>query len=294
MSSGLISALYVQAGAINAFEQAISVTSANVANASTPGYATQTQTLQSMAQDLATGLPGGVTAGPVISSRNEYAQQNVYNQQTDLGAATQSTDSLTNLQSLLSVTGNGGISTALGTLYQSFSAWAQTPNDETARQAVLTAAGGVSSAINQAASGLASAATTAQSQMQQTVSQVNTLLGQLQKLNVASAADNGKDVGVDAQIYSAVQNLSQYVPVTATKQSDGTYTVMLAGQIPLVIGDHQYPLTTKMYVPADATVSRPPYWSLLPTCVSYVAAIHASASAASSRRECLRRSFSAR
>lgn len=258
MSSGLISALYVQAGAINAFQQAISVTAANVANASTPGYASQTQTLLSAAEDLATGLPGGVIAGPVVSSRNEYAQQNVFNKQTALGEAQQNADSLTNLQSLFSVTGKGGISPALGSLYQSFSAWAQTPTDGTARQAVLTAAGNLATAINQTASGLASAATTAQSQMQQTVGQVNALLGQLQKLNTAGAADNGKDVGVDAQVYGVVQDLSQYVPVTATKQSDGTYTVMLAGQIPLVMGDHQFPLTTKMYVPANATNTNSP------------------------------------
>ena len=67
---GLISSLYVQAGAINAFEQAIGVTQANVANASTPGYASQTQSLVALPEDLSQGSPGGVQAGDVISSRD--------------------------------------------------------------------------------------------------------------------------------------------------------------------------------------------------------------------------------
>ena len=64
----LISSLYVQAGAINAFEQAIAVTSANVSNASTAGYASQTQTLEAMPEDISHGAIGGVAAGPVVSS----------------------------------------------------------------------------------------------------------------------------------------------------------------------------------------------------------------------------------
>ena len=63
---GLISSLYVQAGAINAFEQAIAVTSANVSNASTPGYASQTQTLVAVPEDIGQGATGGVEAGPVV------------------------------------------------------------------------------------------------------------------------------------------------------------------------------------------------------------------------------------
>ncbi|MGO9232105.1 MAG: flagellar hook-associated protein FlgK [Bryobacteraceae bacterium] len=251
--AGITSSLCVQAGAINAFQQAIAVTSANVANASTPNYACQTQTLLAMPEDISQGLTGGVIAGEVISSRNQYAEQAVSNQQTALGGATQDVNSLTNLQSLFNVTGTSGISTALSSLYQSFSAWGQTPDDGTARQAVLTAAGNLATAFNQTASGLASAATTAQTQLQQTVGQVNTLLGQLQQLNTEAMADGANDAGIDAQIATVVQNLSQYVPVTASQQPNGSCTVLLAGQIPLVMGNQQFPLSFDMYQPATAT-----------------------------------------
>ena len=256
--SGIVSSLYVQAGALNAFGQAISVIQANVANASTPGYASQTQTLYALPEDVALGYPGGVMAGEVVSSRNQYAEQSVRDQQTALGGSTQNVNSLTNLQSLFDVTGTSGISTALSSLYQSFSAWAQTPSDSNARQTVLTAASNVATAFQQTASGLTSLAVNANQQLQQTVSQVNTLVGQIQQLNTLAAGSNGNDAGLDAELNAAIENLSQYVPVTATKQPDGTYTVMLNGQTPLVSGTQQYDLTFSLYEPDNPTYQNAP------------------------------------
>ena len=254
----ITSSLLTQAAAIDAFEQAISVTSSNVANASTPGYASQTQSLEAMPEDIGEGFPGGVKAGEVISSRDHYADQAVNNQQTALGGSSQSVDSLTNLQSLFDVTGASGISTALSGLYQSFSAWGQTPSDGTARQAVLSAAGNLASAFQETASGLTSLAVTTNQQLQQTVTQVNTLVGQLQQLNKLAMGSNGNNSGLDAQINAAIRNLSQYVPVTATEQADGTYTVMLAGQVPLLVGGQQYSLSFDLYQPDDSTIQNAP------------------------------------
>jgi flagellar hook-associated protein 1 FlgK len=195
----------------------------------------------------------------VISSRDQYAEQAVRAQQTALGGSTQSVDSLTNLQTLFDVTGTGGISTALSGLYQSFSAWGQTPTDGTAQQAVLTAAGNLATAFQTAASGLTSAATTTNQQLLQTVTQVNTLVGQLQQLNSQAMGSNGKDSGLDAQMNAAIENLSQYIPVSATEQSDGTYTVMLGGQTPLLIGGQQFSINFDLYQPANSTnLTAPP------------------------------------
>jgi len=254
----LLSSLLVQAGALNAFEQAIAVTQANVANASTPGYARQTQTLESLPEDISHGAPGGVKAGAVVSSRDQYAEQAVRNQQTALGGSTQNVNSLTSLQSLFDVTGTSGISTALSSLYQSFSAWGQTPSDGAARQAVLTAAGNLATAFQQTASGLTSAATTANQQLQQTVNQVNTLVGQLQQLNTLAVGSNGSDSGVDAEINSALENLSQYVPITATEQPNGSYMVLLGGQTPLLIGSQQFSLSLDLYQPDNPTYQNAP------------------------------------
>ena len=254
----LTSSLFVQAGAINAFDQAIGVIQANVANASTPGYASQTQSLLALPEDIGQGSPGGVKAGEVISSRDQYAEQAVRNQQTALGGSAQSVNSLTSLQTLFDVTGTSGISAALSSLYQSFSAWGQTPADSTARQNVLTAAGSLAKAFQTTASGLTAATTTANQQLQQTVDQVNTLVGQMRQLNTLALGGNGNDSGLDAEMNSAIENLSQYIPVSATEQPDGTYTVMLGGQTPLLIGGQQSSLSFDLYQPDNSANQNAP------------------------------------
>src|SRR5271155_3640509 len=65
------------ANTLKALENGFATVENNVANANTAGYATQTQTFQALPFDLSVGLPGGVSAGPVESSRNAYAEQAV-------------------------------------------------------------------------------------------------------------------------------------------------------------------------------------------------------------------------
>src|SRR5208283_4500391 len=144
----------VSAGALDAYNQSLDVIQNNVSNANTPGYAAQTQSLDAVSFNPSVGSYGGVQAGEVVSSRNEYAEQTLRQQTTLLGTATQNVMSLTSLQTVFAISGNTGISYALNNLLSSFSAWAQSPSDTTAQQSVLNNAGDLASAFQQAASTL--------------------------------------------------------------------------------------------------------------------------------------------
>src|ERR1700722_4650384 len=98
--ASLVASLTVTAGALNAFSQSLETIQNNIANAQTPGYASQTQTLEATTFDPSDGSLGGVTAGAIVSSRNEYDEQALRNQTVQLGAADQSVNSLTEMQSL--------------------------------------------------------------------------------------------------------------------------------------------------------------------------------------------------
>jgi hypothetical protein len=69
--ANLLSTLGMTASALDAFTQVLQVTQTNVANASTPGYAKQTQTLDALPFDASKDDIGGVKAGVVLSSRDE-------------------------------------------------------------------------------------------------------------------------------------------------------------------------------------------------------------------------------
>jgi flagellar hook-associated protein 1 len=263
--SNLISSLMSSAGALDAYSQVLDVTQNNVANASTPGYAKQTQYLEAMRFDPTLGFTGGVRAGQVQSSRNQYAEQAVRQQTTALGQAQQNVNSLTSLQSLFDVTGNSGISAALNNLTQSFSAWGQTPTSTVARQTVLQRASDVANAFQQTASGLAKAAQDTSQQLRNTVTEINNLAKTLAGFNKQILSGDHNDPGVDAQIHSTLEQLSQDVDFTATEQPDGSYTVLINGEKPLVIADRTYDLRETPVAPDPAAPNPqgPPHQSVL-------------------------------
>src|ERR1700722_12636623 len=244
--SSLIASLSVTAGALNAFSQSLETIQNNIANAQTPGYAAQTQPLQAMTFDPPNGALGGVSASTVQSSRNEYDETALRNQTILLGAANQNVSSLTELQSLFNISGAAGIATSLNTLYSGFSACAQSPNDASAQQNVITSASSLATAFQQTATGLSQFTQTTNQQLQQTVSSINQLAAQLQADNLQVQQGDSHDPALDGNIHSTLDQLSQYVNFTAAKQSDGTYTVLAGGQTPLVIGAQQYDLSFKL------------------------------------------------
>jgi flagellar hook-associated protein 1 FlgK len=255
--SSISSALHVASGTLIALDQALVVTENNVSNASTPGYVQQTQTFYSMPFSVESGADGGVRAGEVVSARDQYAEQAVWQQNTLLGQSTQDVSSLTSLQNNFDISGNSGIPLALNSLYQSFSAWGQSPTDTNARQTVLNQAEAVANAFQQTATGLASLTQNTQQQIQQTVSTVNQLVGQLQGYNSQILRGDRNDAGLDAQVYSTLEQLSKYIDISATKQADGSETITAAGQTPLLIGATQYQISYQLQQPTDPAPTYP-------------------------------------
>jgi flagellar hook-associated protein FlgK len=64
--SNLLASLRSTANALSVFERQLITSQNNVSNASTPGYARQSLTLQAKPFDPNGGIPGGVKAGPII------------------------------------------------------------------------------------------------------------------------------------------------------------------------------------------------------------------------------------
>jgi len=268
--SNLLSALFNSANALNAFDQVLEVTQNNVANASTPGYAKQTLPLEALPFNLSDGVTGGVTVGQVESSRDEYAEQAVRQQNTGLGQDQQSVTSLTALQSLFDISGNTGLPYALNQFYQAASAWGETPDSTPARQAVISGASDVAQAFQDTANSLLSLATNTESQIDDTVNQINQLVGQIATYNqtILNSGSAAHDAGIDAQVHSTLENLSQYVNFTATQQPDGTTTILLGGSTPLLIGANQYSISAQLYTPQNP----PPVNTSAPAQVQLLAA----------------------
>lgn len=261
----LLSSLTGTSSAMSALDQALVVTQNNVANSSTPGYASQTLDLDAMPFDPAAGLDGGVTAGDVQSSRNEFAEQAVDSAQSALGLATQQSTSLTAVQNALNLSATNGIPASLDNLYASFSAWSEDPESESAQQQVMTSAQQVVESFQTTVSGLQQVQQNTETQIGQTVNQINAYAQQLQTDNSQIASGDQNDASLDASIHNTLENLSQLVNFTYTVGSDGEVTVLAGGETPLVVNQQQYNLSDEIAAPASApdTPGVPPTATIL-------------------------------
>ena len=256
--SNLLASLVSSANTLEAYGRVLETTQNNVSNASTPGYAKQSIDLYALPFDPQGGATGGVRAGTLQSARNEYAEQAVRNQTTGLGYQQQLADSLTVLQTNFDITGNQGIPQALNSLLQSFSAWGASPDDPSARQTVLQRADALAQAFNQTANSVSSVSRDTERQVGDTVGQINQLVGQLKGYNQLALQGNKSDAGLSARVHSALEQLSSLADVQAVFIDDGSVSLTIGGQTPLLIGDQQYPISSSLYVPAD-----PPATNLL-------------------------------
>jgi flagellar hook-associated protein 1 FlgK len=137
----------------------------------------------------------------------------------------------------------------LNRLFQSFSAWAQSPNDSVARQAVVERGSDVAAAFNQTAASLVNLARQTEHGAAQTVQSINQIAARLQTLNALARRTSRTDSGLDAQIHASLEELSRYVGITVLEQEDGSVNVLMNGQVALVAGDQSYPVSCRLVQP---------------------------------------------
>ena len=239
----LFSVLHVASNALGAYQRAMNVTSANTANAATPGYAKQVVQFEAQPFDPQIAVGGGVTYGGTVDTRDQFAEENVRQRVSDQGKATQEASQYASLESVFPVDGQSGLSAALNSFFQAFSALTTTPNDPDLRQNALNGAQHTAQAFRTTIQQLDEVQTGVQQNLTEQVNAVNQLAQQIATINqqVEHNASAASDPGLSARMSQALERLSQYVDVTATNEDNGTVSVSV-GQATLVSGDKARPL----------------------------------------------------
>ncbi len=239
----LSTAIYNSASALEIYDKVFNVIENNVTNANTPGYASQDLSLEASA-----GAEGGLVAGPLVSSRSTFLDQTVRIQTEQLGNAQQTASDLTQIQALFDTTGQAGVPGALTSFFNSFSQLSVNPNDQSSRQNVITAAQGVAQQFNQNAIGIQQASSNVDNETSGAVASINNLAAQIASANqqYATTPNATQNPGLDAQLNSALDQLSQLVNYTAIKTSNGSYNVFVGGQTPLVLGAQSFAISTNL------------------------------------------------
>jgi flagellar hook-associated protein 1 len=234
--SNLLASLRSSTSALNAITEAVSVTQNNVSNAGSAGYAKQKVSLHARDFDLANGLAGGVSHATVQSARDQYAERAVRRQAGRTAQAETDTLSLTRLEQIFQLSGGDSIPSSLNRLFRAFSAWAAAPEDRAGKENVVAAGADLAASFRNTSQQLADLGNDNVNEIQAVVDRVNRLAGRIQEYNARIRTGSSADAGVDAGIHSTLDELSADVNVNVVPQEDGTYTLMLNGEHPLVIG----------------------------------------------------------
>jgi flagellar hook-associated protein 1 FlgK len=240
----------ISVSALNAFKNAIAVTSNNVANASTPGYSKESILLQEalpQANGSAT-VGSGVAVGGVTRAYNEAATNQLNTSQSTLGQLTSLQDYTSQIDDLLGTTG-GGLSTALTSYYSAWSDVANNPTSSASRQALLSQAQGVASSLQSTTTQLNALSTDVNTRITTDVTQINSLANSLSILNKQIVVTQGQSGGnapneLLDQRDQVVSQLSSLVGVTTTTSPDGALNVFVGKGQPLVLEGQVNSLTT--------------------------------------------------
>jgi flagellar hook-associated protein 1 FlgK len=240
----------ISISALQAFQNAINVTSNNVANASTPGYDRESVNLtEAIPQSNGAATVGaGVVVTGISRAYSQAAANQLNTSQSSLGQLNALQNYSNQIDNLFGTT-VGGLSTSLQSFYSAFSDVANNPTSTASRQALLGKAQAVAASFQNASSQLNSLNTDVNSRITADVQQINSIASAISTLNkqiVVGTAQDGNQPPNELldQRDQLVSNLSQLVGVSTTTDPDGALNVFVGNGQPLVLQGQTTALTT--------------------------------------------------
>jgi flagellar hook-associated protein 1 FlgK len=240
--SGLFSSLHGVSTALAAFSRALSAEQANVSNSSTPGFAAQRAVIHPIGYGFSSGA--GFDTVTVQSTGSQLADALVRASASQAAASDVESTQLGLLDQQFDITGTTGIPAALNGFSSAFADLSVTPNDPAVTANAVAAVDSVAAAFRTTAQSLAGIRDHVTKNIDEVVTEINGLAGQVAQLNAQIRNSGGEDAGAgagsDASRRTALEQLASDVGLTVTANADGTVNVLVGGSTPLVLGDRAY------------------------------------------------------
>jgi len=231
----LSSALSIAMSGLTANQAGLAIVSSNVANASTPGYVTETVNQS----EAATGGAGtGVTVSGITRALDSYVQTQLRTETSGGGYADQISSVLTQLQNVYGTPGGQGtLENAYGNLTTAVQALSSNSGAYSAQSAVVTAAQNMAQQLNSATQGIQALRTGVQQDISTSVATANTALTQIASLNSQLQGLSPSDPGaatLEDQRDTAINQLSKLMGVSVTTNNNNQVTVLTTSGVELV------------------------------------------------------------
>ena len=184
--ASLFGILSNSAASLSAQTAAEAVTSNNLQNVNTPGYARQRATLEPAApSELVNGnyIGTGATLGQVTQVRDGFVEAQLPAAFGNAANSSAASDVLGGVDAL-NPQASGGLSSSLSSFYSSLTALSQNASDPSLRQSAVAAAQSLARSFQQTRSSLEDARTGSDQRIAGDVSEVNGLTAQVASLNL--------------------------------------------------------------------------------------------------------------
>jgi len=231
-----------------ASQDEVNVSSNNLANANTPGYARERVVLEEQ-PSFSTGTLGdlgsGVAVASVRSIRDPLLDASVQQETQQQSASQEIVNAMQPVQTLF-VSGNGGVSDEMSSFFNDLQELSTSPSDPTLRATVLSDASNLASAFQTTATQLTGTQQSLDLGVTQSVSQINQLTTQLAQVNgqLITAQGSGQNANnLQDQQQNLLSQLSSLIGFSVTQSSEGQ-TISTANGTPLVVGSQSFALST--------------------------------------------------
>jgi len=228
-----------------AFQNALNVTSNNVANASTPGYSVESPNFTAEpGESTGVGYYGtGVDVSTVTRSYSELLAGQMRTSQSSYSNFNTYATTASQVDDMLSDT-TTGLNAQLQTFSNSLQTLADSPTTTASGTAVISAAQSLAQSVQSYSSQLSQTEQNVEGQIGSNVQQINTLATTIANLNTQIATGGSTNNTLLDQRDEAIDTLSQYVSVNTATDSSGSMDVFIGNGQSLVSGDTAQTLTT--------------------------------------------------
>jgi flagellar hook-associated protein 1 FlgK len=232
-------------------QQAISVTSHNIANVNTPGYSRQRL-------DMTTNIPlessvgpmgNGVSADSIERIYDRYLSSQINNESQGLGKWQAHKDAVEMLEVIFNESDGSGLSQAMSKFWDAWQSLTNNPSGTTERQILVSASQFLASTFNKLDWDLTQSQQNLDLAVEGTVADINRLSGQLADLNakiISSEAGSSSANDYRDQRELVLKELSALIDIDTFEDANGAVSVLVVSGRPLVSSVQSWQLATEV------------------------------------------------
>jgi flagellar hook-associated protein 1 FlgK len=231
-------------------QQAISVTSHNIANVNTPGYSRQRLIMTTNTPlDSSIGPMGNGVGGEAIERvYDRFLSAQISNESQGLGRWDAQKDAVELVEMIFNEAGGSGLNQAMSKFWDAWQSLTIDPDGTDERQVLLKTSQVLAATFNQLDSDLSQSQQDLDLAIQGTVADINRLSEQLSDLNAKIISSEVGSLSANDyrdQRELVLKELSELIDVNAFEDSNGALSVLVANGRPLVTAGEFWQLSTE-------------------------------------------------